>query len=288
VAGVDPRDDLVGVRAARSVQLELWTILGEFRDAMTLVGGSAPPHIVDESPGDPYVGTLDVDVVIDPFEVPEETYRTIADLLRERGYEQTGQPFQWVREVQVDGRSVAVRVDLLAPVTDRRGQSHRHEEVGNIHARRAEGTELLRVQSTEVAVRGQLPDGRSNIVMIRFPTPGVLVILKALAVGQRDKPKDCYDIDFVLAHAIGGPDAVASQIVDLGDVEPVRQGLAVLRDKFDSVDSFGPQSVALYRRVALGSDEAARIQALAYARVQALLEVAGSSGDPGGAMKRHT
>lgn len=47
MANLDPREDQAGVRAARSVQLELWTILGEFRDAMTLVGGSAPPHIVE-------------------------------------------------------------------------------------------------------------------------------------------------------------------------------------------------------------------------------------------------
>jgi hypothetical protein len=272
VAGIDPRDDLVGVRAASSVQLELWTILGEFRDAMTLIGGSAPPHIVERSPDDPYVGTLDVDVVVDPFEVPEETYRTIAERLLERGYEQAGQPFQWIREVEVDGRQVIVRVDLLAPVTDRRGRSHRHEEVGDVRARRTEGAELVRVQSMEVSVSGRLPDGRSNTVAIRFPTPGVLVILKALAIADRDKPKDCYDIDYVLAHAAGGPEAVARQIVELGDAEPVQKALTILREKFDSVDSFGPQSVALYRRVALGTEEADRIQALAYARVQELLE----------------
>ncbi len=56
MADVDPRDDSVGVRAARQVQLEIWTILGEFRDALTVVGGSAPPYIVEEPTADPYVG----------------------------------------------------------------------------------------------------------------------------------------------------------------------------------------------------------------------------------------
>lgn len=53
MANLDPREHQAGVKAARSVQLELWTILGEFRDAMTLVGGSAPPHIVEEPATDP-------------------------------------------------------------------------------------------------------------------------------------------------------------------------------------------------------------------------------------------
>ena len=55
-------------------------------------------------------------------------------------------------------------------------------------ARRTEGAELLRRQATERTVEGQLPDGRLNRVRIRFATPGVLVILKALALDSRDKP----------------------------------------------------------------------------------------------------
>ncbi len=271
MADVDPRDEPAGVGAARMVQIEIWTILGEFRDALTLVGGSAPPFVVETPPEDPYVGTLDVDVVVDPFEVPAETYRTIAERLAGRGYQQGHQPFQWLRTVLVDGREVDVRVDLLAPPTDRRGRAHRHEQVGDVLARRTEGAELLRRQATVVEVRGELPDGRSNRVTVRFPTPGVLVLLKALALDERDKPKDAYDIDYVLAYAPGGLETVARQISELRDAEPVRKALAILREKFESVDSYGPQSIAVYRREALGSEEAARIQALAYARVQALL-----------------
>ena len=272
MADVDPRDDPVGVRAARQVQLETWTILSEFRDALTVVGGSAPPYIVEEPTTDPYVGTLDVDVVIDPLEVPEETYRGIADRLRDRGYQQGNQPFQWFRTAAIDDRDVEVRVDLLAPETDRMGGSHRHERIGGeTLARRTEGAELLRRQATERTVEGQLPDGRLNRVRIRFATPGVLVILKALALDSRDKPKDAYDVDYILAYAPGGPPAVAEQIVELIDTDPVPKALAILDQKFDSVDSYGPASVAMYRRVPSGSEEADRIRALAYARVQELL-----------------
>lgn len=95
MAEVDPRDDLAGVEAARRVQLELWTILAEFQDALTVVGGMAPPHIAEEPPHDPYAGTLDVDVVVDPLEVPDDTYRTIAERLRGRGYRQLDHPY-WV------------------------------------------------------------------------------------------------------------------------------------------------------------------------------------------------
>ena len=99
--------------------LELWTVLAGFAEAMTIVGGSAPPLLTGDQPGDPYVGTLDVDLVVDPISVPEDVYRTIAQLLRERGYAQLDQPFRWLRSVTLDGRTIDVEVDLLAPARDR-------------------------------------------------------------------------------------------------------------------------------------------------------------------------
>lgn len=154
------------------------------------------------------------------------------------------------------------------------GRSHRHERIGGEPiARRTEGAELVRRQTEEHVIEGTMPDGRRNRVSIRFATAGVIVILKALAIDSGDKPKDSYDIDYVLAYALSGPEGVAAQIIELIETEPVPKALGVLREKFESVDSYGPTSVAAYRRAAMGTDEADRIQALAFARVQALLIV---------------
>jgi Nucleotidyl transferase AbiEii toxin, Type IV TA system len=270
VAAVDPRDDPASVVAADRVLLELWTILAGFADALTIVGGSAPPFLTGDRPDDPYVGTLDVDVVIDPIGVPEDVYRTIAELLRDRGYVQLDQPFRWLRSVRVDERSIDVEVDLLAPVTPRSGTGHRHERIGGEPlARRTEGAELVRTARVARDLAGVLPDGRQNRVVVRVATPGALVILKALAMGQRDKPKDAYDIDYLLRHI--GVEEVAAEITAFGRIEPIEKALAILGEKFASIDAIGPTSVALYRRALLASPEADQLQALAYARVDQLL-----------------
>lgn len=57
MAAIDPRDDSASVVAAERVMLELWTLLAGFADAMTIVGGSAPPLLTGDLPDDPYVGT---------------------------------------------------------------------------------------------------------------------------------------------------------------------------------------------------------------------------------------
>lgn len=270
MAAVDPRDDPTSVVAAERVMLELWTVLAGFSDALTIVGGSAPPLLTGDTPDDPYVGTLDVDLVVDPIGVPGNAYRTIAELLRERGYSQLDQPFRWLRAVTVDGRSIDVELDLLAPATPRTKPDHRHERIGGEPlARRTEGAELVRIASVDREVEGVLPDGRHNRVAVRVAAPATFVILKALAMGQRDKPKDAYDIDYLLRHI--GVEEVAAGIAGLGEVAPVMKALRILAEKFGSIDAIGPTGVALYRRARLGSPEGDQLQAVAFARVDQLV-----------------
>ncbi len=270
MASVDPHDDPASVVAAQRVLLELWTILAGFADAMTIVGGSAPPLLTGDQPDDPYAGTLDVDLVIDPIGVPDDVYRTIAELLRERGYIQLDQPFRWLRSVRVDERPIDVEVDLLAPVTPRGGAGQRHERIGGEPlARRTEGAELVRTAFVDHEISGLLPDGRPNRVSVRVATPSALVVLKALAMGQRDKPKDAYDIDYLLGHI--GIEEVAAGIGAVTETEIATKAAGIFAEKFSSIDAFGPASVTLYRRVPLASPEADQVQALAFARAERLL-----------------
>ncbi|MEX1264625.1 MAG: hypothetical protein WEE66_11970 [Actinomycetota bacterium] len=248
-------------------------MLSAFRDALTVVGGTVPPFIVESPHNDPYLGTLDVDVVVDPLEVPDAVYRTIAEQLRGGGYRQDEQhPFRWFRDVEIDRRTVTVEVDFLAPVTERVGRSHRHEPVGGEPlGRRTPGTELLRDSFVEREIAGMMPDGRNNTVIVRFATGAVLIVLKVLAMGDRDKGSDAYTIGYVLQHSAGGPGVVAADVVALGQGEPIHAALDVLRQKFSTIDSYGPQTVALYRGHDLGTPEADRAQALAFALVSSFL-----------------
>lgn len=274
----DPRDDPVGVRAARMVLLEVWTVLAEHRDALTLVGGSAPVLLFDDDVADPYVGSLDVDAVVDPAEVPEDAYRTIAEQLRGRGYRQDeNNAFRWYREVSVDERAVEVELDLLAPASS--GGRQRHERIeGEPLARRTKGAELVRGGYVIRSVEGTLPDGRQKRIQVRVASPAVLIVLKALAVAGRDKLKDAYDIDYVLGHVDIG--AIAKDLRAVREIPPVAEAIDGLRSTFSSTEADGPVAVEAYRRLAPGSTAGNEVRALAYARVQLLIDtVFRSEGD---------
>ena len=52
------------VAAAKSVMLELFHLLGEYRDDIILIGGWVPALLVSGGE-DPHVGSLDVDIALD-------------------------------------------------------------------------------------------------------------------------------------------------------------------------------------------------------------------------------
>lgn len=102
--------------------------------------------------------------------------------------------------------------------------------------------------------------------------PAALVVLKALALDGRDKPKDAYDIDYLLAHTGAGIDSIGDSLRSWDQIEIVSRAVAVLSAKFRDVNDYGPSSVAFYRGVPEGQ-RSDQVRALAYARVRCLLSI---------------
>jgi hypothetical protein len=53
------------VEAARRVIVELWQILGAYRDALVLVGGWVPELLLPHTKP-PHTGSIDVDLLLNP------------------------------------------------------------------------------------------------------------------------------------------------------------------------------------------------------------------------------
>jgi hypothetical protein len=260
------------VQAARSVLLELARLLGQYRNDVALVGGWVPELLFPEAEL-VHVGSLDVDLALNHRTLQDAGYRTIHELLLERGYTQQtdGPPFQYFRSVSTpDGQVIIVQVDFLAGEYEGRGRRHRHQRVAGMQPRKARGCDLAFAASTEIRIEGVLPGGGRDSVIVRVTGVAAFIIMKGMALEDRLKEKDAWDIYFCLRSYPGGTAALAEQFKPLLKHGLVREGLAKIADKFGSVDSYGPIAIAGFEESGDPEERAIR-QRDAFERVQDLL-----------------
>ncbi len=257
------------VEAARSVLLELTHLLGEYREHIVLVGGWVPALLLPQEPL-AHVGSLDVDLALNHRSLPESGYRTIQELLESRGYVQGRQPYIYHRTVTVQGREIRVEVDLLAGEYQGTGASHRHQHTQDTLARKARGCDLAFEMSEEVRIEGCLPGGGSDTATVSVASVVPFLVMKGIALADRLKEKDAYDVYLCLTNYPGGVEALREALRPHLGHGLVHEGLEKLAEKFASPVQVGPRFVADFLGV---EDEEARaiIERDAYERVQALL-----------------
>lgn len=258
------RDYQDGITAAsRSGLAEVMTTLGAYRDALVLIGGWAPFLILEEfgeegafqgiafQVGFVHVGSIDIDLVVDPDLVDQARYSTIVDLLLDRGYEPGPDPLYQLEKVirsPRDGQDYLIRVDLLTPrPLPGQGRPHRHRQIQqDLRARTLKGAEVALTHWFWYELEAQLPDGAGARVRLKVADLVGSLALKGIAIGDRYMEKDAYDIYALCAHYRGGPGAVTEVLRPFLGEEAVRRGLQSICERFRAVDAEGPTWVARF------------------------------------------
>lgn len=101
--------------------------------------------------------------------------------------------------------------------------------------------------------------------------PEIMIVLKAIAIVERLKPKDAYDLCFVLRQIEGGPPAAASWLKQLPPHKAFERMEQSLRDNFKSIEDVGPRRVAQFM-----AEDSEDLRAQALAAVLDFLRVYGS------------
>jgi hypothetical protein len=201
----------------------------------------------------------------------EAGYRTIKELLLARGYREGSQPFIFHRTVQQGGREIVVEIDFLAGEYEGTGQSHRTQKVQGVRARKARGCDLAFDAPTEVTLHGVLPGGGEDTARVRVASIVPFLTMKGIALAERLKEKDAWDVVFCFQHYPGGVDALIQEFRPHLTQGLVQEGLKNLAEKFASPNHVGPKFVADFEEL---TDPEARalVQRDAYERVQYLLQ----------------
>ena len=242
------------IQASKAVLIEVMNVLGLYREHLTLVGGWVPEL---SFPNRGHMGSLDVDLAVDVRGISVRQYDTILNRLLESGYIRRQNCF--IRHVK--SVKEPVKVDMITGeyVDDAAVVPARLQEISLGKLR---GTDLAFECFDEISVSGEMPDGGANTVRLRIVRIDAFIIMKALAMADRAKPKDAYDIYFCLKNYPGGGAELVKSYGALLRNGLVQEGLHVLYDKFQSVDAVGPTWVAqVIAEESLGAPDLARREA---------------------------
>ncbi len=258
------------VRAARSVLLELSHILGLYRESFVIVGGWVPELLLTGADRR-HTGSTDVDVALNHRSLQEPAYQKMLSILLERGYRRSQeQPFIFFREVSIDGQEITVEVDFLAGEYSGSSKGHRTQTFEELRARKARGSDLVFEMNTEVEVIGELPGGGKDQSLVRVASIPSFLVMKGMAIADRIKEKDAWDIYYCLLHYPGGLESLADSVRPFLFKGLVEEGIWKIAEKFRSPEHFGPVSVADFEELT-DPDSRALLQRDAFERVQAFI-----------------
>jgi hypothetical protein len=235
-------------QACLSVLVEVMTVLGEFRENIVIVGGNVPPLLI-KSADVKHPGTMDIDLAIDNRRISNDTYQTIVETLKARGYYQKEgeQPYIFYRDVDTEtGKKITVRIDLLAGEYGGTGSDHRHQKIQDAQARKTRGCDLVFSNPVKVKVKSRLPNGATHEVTVKVPSIGPFLVTKGMALWGRIKEKDAFDIYYCCRYYPGGIPALVRDIKPLMNNKLAREGLGKIMDRFRHIDALGPTGVAVF------------------------------------------
>lgn len=233
-------------QAVLQVLVELAQILGSQHQNFVLVGGSVPSLLFKNATPE-HIGTLDIDLDLNPEALGDYDYAELIEELGDHDYERgiNGlKPFQMQRTIDLkDGaKPIPVIIDLLMP-KDAVVREHIPKLIDGLTVQRIDGGIYGLKHYQEISIDRYMPDGRPNKVKILVASPPALLVMKGYALVGRDKQKDAYDIWFCIRNYEGGIEALAEACRPLLKEEEARKAYLNIADKFRDENDFGPTTV---------------------------------------------
>lgn len=233
------------VAAAKRVIVDVMQVLASYEDCLVLVGGWVPDLVIGES-DEAHVGSIDVDLALDATKLNQGRYAEMLKLLLGTGRYRHGElNFQFITQVDLgDGEpAVQVELDFLAPKDVKTGKN-KPKLIKNFRVLKADGCAAAFHSPLTMKLSGQMAGGAKNTVSLRVASVPDFLVMKSIALANREKPKDAYDICYCLDHYQGGIRGLArawrAQMLDGSDVA---KSVEILKEKFQGVDFYGPMMV---------------------------------------------
>lgn len=271
ISGYDPAvaEQLVAEAA------DIIRALGFAAEHVVLIGGLVPGLLVPVlDPGlEPHIGTADIDLCLSIalVEGATETYERIETVLKRLDFAEGDVSFRWQRRT-----GLALTIEFFCPANESRPAGRvfrpaaavnpvgKHNLGGHLSALALDAGEILTTDVEVVRREVVLPGNKGTITAdLRVTGPVAFLVAKSQALvgpSARDKPKDAYDIVWLIESWPGGPSAAAAAFSERAgfvsrEVAPALDGIG---DAFSDTDRVGPRSYA--RFVAGTREEEAQLE----------------------------
>ena len=223
--------------------IELGQILKPFDKSYVIVGGSFPWLLLNHGKP-PHLGTLDIDIGLNPEDLDDGQYATLVETLERAGYRRDLEglkPFQLLKLVDThDGETpVPVIVDLLAPKGVKL-KGNKPQLVQGLRVQQVDGCGVALRNHTKKEINGNMPDGRPNTVELPVAFIPALLVMNGYALSGWDKMKDAYDIYYFVSNYPGGPAKLVEDCKPLLTDPIAAEGFRLLASKFREREDFGP------------------------------------------------
>ena len=255
--------------AAYSVLGEIANILSDYSDDVRIVGGWVPFLLY---PDKEHIGSIDVDVLLNQLKVNKaKSYENIKRIMIRNGYKKHPEKFfTFVKKVVIDDIGYNVDVDFLSgKYGGDEGNFSKHVDgIKTLPA--AGGNFAFDFPSNDIKIEYRRPDGALDFGNIHVVSLVPYFVMKSAALG-RGKPKDAYDIYFILNNYPGGVKKLAKEFLPYSDFPLIKEMCQKLGEKFASPNHAGPIDVVSFLDVE-DSEEQSRIKQDAYQKVKYLIE----------------
>ncbi len=248
--GSDPLRSRVARDAAEAALVRIVHHYGE-RPEFVVLGGLVPELLCAESEFK-HAGTTDVDVQVD-LEIACGTVNTtrLERALRNAEFVPgKGQIWSWRAEGPIV--PTVVKFELLADLSSTRsGATIAFDECDNLGAINLRGTRFASRDAEARHLSARI-GGVTHRVEVNVAGVAGFLLAKAAAAFSRRKPKDWYDIAFVLLHNdAGGASVAATLVLDrFGDeIDAIKTAFDDLWANFAVIGAQGPRAYAEQMRI---------------------------------------
>ncbi|GEM_PF-3523668 len=194
------------IQAVKAVLLEIGQILGSYRNKFVVIGGAVPWLLLD-NPQMRHIGSLDVDLSLDPIALGDGEYAGLIEELKKHGYAQGEdlKKFQMVRVIDAadGGPPISIIVDFLMP-RDAVIEKNVPPLIENFAVQKADGAALALKFSESFLLEGVMPKGGKNRIELKVASIPALLAMKGFALAGRSKDKDAYDVYYCVRNYEGG------------------------------------------------------------------------------------